>query len=494
MKTSLIYPKEWLSFHPYTQVGVVDHYYTQLANQIYSRLSTSVLASSLRSDNDIRTIACCLTAYFEDIISQTGIWKAFTTECCTLYGKPLPFYKIDQEMYAPDEINVDDVRFLLWHYAQGCNPTQIVNPENPGFLIVAHEVYELLDQVYETAPENPKMQKLFTSTYNNFFDYRNVVEWFTYHCYLNIINRTELEEKQSEIFRKTKKEHLDVMLKTTLIDFCFTSLNGLLALTSVEWLSRIFGKNHPQHAVFDDMKRREYSFLLFLREDKHFLYMEDLCYNDQLRIDKKSVQKIVKLIPNDSLFSCALVRFNNEWWQCGMLIPSRMSDLTEGAIKNLTGRYHKPDKTIDYQTFEKVSKGEQPMYFSSKKQLIEFLTQTMKYTLGTSFHLPSYLKEKSALVATSKKGLQIINQGIECIKDPRNPFYDPTIAKEITISFYGVPNFCPYEALYYLHENKMLPDACYNSLKGEERGRSLFIDNADFFMRYYLGRFPEKDL
>ena len=143
-----IYPKEWLKLHPYQKVDEVDRYYTDVANQIYQVLNTP-LADGMFEEKDARYFSLCLTAWFEDVISQVGIWTTFTAACKKRYGNWLPFYPLD-ENYYPDEINVEDIRFLLWHHIQFSSRDEgrIINPENP--------VIELFANVFITI-EQPKL-------------------------------------------------------------------------------------------------------------------------------------------------------------------------------------------------------------------------------------------------------------------------------------------------------------------------------------------------
>ena len=78
-----------------------------------------------------------MAAYFEDVISGMGIWRAFILTHKELYGKYLPFYTPDDHYYD-DEVNLEDVRFLLWHYTQQY-----------------HAIVKALSSVQTTLPTNP---------------------------------------------------------------------------------------------------------------------------------------------------------------------------------------------------------------------------------------------------------------------------------------------------------------------------------------------------
>ena len=149
-----IYNNTWLECHPYTDANATDRYYVGIANHIYQILVDTEINLD---DNWTKKTAITITAWFEDIISQTGIWQCFTEECERRYGARIPFYPIGED-YFPDEVNQEDIRFLLWHcLQQRYEGEKIINPENPGIEIASSLIYELLSEEYETAPENEWM-------------------------------------------------------------------------------------------------------------------------------------------------------------------------------------------------------------------------------------------------------------------------------------------------------------------------------------------------
>ena len=79
-------------------------------------LEETRLAYSFEKD-EVKQISIRMAAYFEDVISGLNIWRSFITEHKALYGKFLPFYTPDDHYYD-DEVNYEDIRFLLWHYTQ----------------------------------------------------------------------------------------------------------------------------------------------------------------------------------------------------------------------------------------------------------------------------------------------------------------------------------------------------------------------------------------
>ena len=144
MKNIKIYPKDWLQLHPYKQSDPTDSYYTNIANRIYGMLEETRLAYSFEKD-EVKQISIRMAAYFEDVISGLNIWRSFITEHKALYGKFLPFYTPDDHYYD-DEVNYEDIRFLLWHYTQqyhGFHKGTFVSPDNAANGDTAKLIYQM---------------------------------------------------------------------------------------------------------------------------------------------------------------------------------------------------------------------------------------------------------------------------------------------------------------------------------------------------------------
>ena len=111
MKNIKIFSKDWLALHPYVQSTPVDSYYTNIANRIYDILVATELINSFEGD-EAKQISIRMAAYFEDVISQTNIWRTFIHGFKERYGHYLPFFTTSDHYYE-DEANLEDVRFLL---------------------------------------------------------------------------------------------------------------------------------------------------------------------------------------------------------------------------------------------------------------------------------------------------------------------------------------------------------------------------------------------
>lgn len=497
-----IYPKKWLELHPYKQTNSVDQYYVGIANEIHKRLYSSTIADAFEEEENIRYTSLCLAAWFEDVISQTGIWQAFTAECRKRYGTYLPFYPIKGD-YFPDEINLEDIRFLLWHHIQYlCRGISAINPENPGIEQTAQEIYGLLAEEYETAPENERMQEfLYHSAMGeeDFFHYREILDWFHYQCYFNIENVAQCRDEAERLLddEKITPEMAETLIYATRTSLTFKGRRNLLSLTSPEWLALI-GKAHPEHQLWGKVKVRKNSCYLLEKEDDRYLYVKDLCSEDEgeFKITKKSLNlsAIRSREVGKSTLICELIYFGNTWWQCGMLLENKYDQKMAEYVDDLTKQKEKTNEKATFHDFIKASGGKSFVFCQSQEEISDFLLNKMGYGLKEDLDIPRIHTETGAmLMANPHTGLHIQFKLCECIKSPDNPNYNKEEAEKNAIMFIVNPDIIPYQLSCILQDEGMLPDAYLNSLQGKEYGQEFIRKNAHFLTDYFHYRCREKD-
>ena len=80
MNSNKIYIKTWAAFKPYDKQAKTDLYYLKICNEVKQALVKNPKSFSLNiflEPEEIDTLCCFLTSYFEDVISGTTIWNSF---------------------------------------------------------------------------------------------------------------------------------------------------------------------------------------------------------------------------------------------------------------------------------------------------------------------------------------------------------------------------------------------------------------------------------
>lgn len=255
MKISKIYPQEWMEVHPYKQTTSDDLYYTDMANEVYQVCKQTGFTDIGMSDDQVRSISVRMVAYFEDVISGLNIWHSFIQEYKGRFGKYLPFYSTDNDYYD-DEFNMQDIRFLLWHFTQqyfGRQREAFVNPDNPLLQTIAAEIDKIFDAHWEDAPENTMFKTLFSSStrYQTIEDYDNVLFWMHYNSYLMVNSEEEVVSLFSDYAKNTpdQEESYDKYVEFR-YGMAHYGRTPFLAHTTPWWMSRIFPEDHPDYPLF----------------------------------------------------------------------------------------------------------------------------------------------------------------------------------------------------------------------------------------------------
>ena len=436
----VIFTQEWMAMHPYEKPDEVDQYYTELANEIYHALDEACFTHNFKNVEDAKQLALSIAAYFEDILSDTGIWKTFTTECVKRYDCHIPFYEHEAKYinssltgndvpYDADEINFADIKFLLWHHYQQSSYVQEAVPCIFGTLeLAAKMVYDILDKEYETAPENGRLHE-FMCGYDASMEKdmievarRDLLAWFHYGCYFNLGNQKRLQFTLQQM-ANSPQGLSEQMAYGIQMDMTITLRNNLLSLTSYEWLEKI-SQNQPSHAYWED---------------------EDF---------KKLVEEAEKERSIDH----------------------------EQAIK-------------DYNLLKEKGYGDKFIFLEDNKTLKEFLKE-IGYELPANLRLPQKYEKGIIVCGTPYTGITITYMQAHNIASPENPYYNAERAAETSfgiISGNGRP--FPYEIVCKLIDGNMVPDAnIFTSKYVKEEGLAITQANLQFLADYYLIGRRDKDL
>lgn len=440
MKIRRIFNKEWLAFHPYQNADSVDLYYVNLANKIKKTILEVLGGNLYSSEESLDELACMLTAWFEDVISPLGIWQAFTTECEKVYGTKLPFYDLTEEYY-PDEINVQDIKFLLWHHLQILyKDEKIADPFTPYINDLADELYKVFDAEYETAPENERMQQYLTQELEEegrFIGFRNILQWFHTQCYLCLENKKELDKD----IEKMMKEDLDIdpqnlamMLYSVTVMDIFCRPANLLGMTTPEWMSRIFTQEPLKTLARELRFEGQHEYLIESEDDKYIHLIQ--CDEDGRRRFKmlKSSTESHRLpkdtVPGSRCFT-SLVLFDGEYVQNGSMmfgnpksdndaVIAEADELEQHPVSNdtLNSEPHPDDGFIA------ATGGKGYVFFRSKDEAREFFHQNMPGYKedGLNKWVLSVIQRPSICIYDENYGL-VTMPVAEFLKSPDNPYY-----------------------------------------------------------------------
>lgn len=475
----------WRDYHYGNVAFVTDGYYASVARKLFDISIFSEYGREL-GENICEELALALSFYLEDVVSDFGWWEVFTSKHKGLYGKYLPFYAIDEEDYYQDEVNFQDICFMVWMIAQKYRNDTFLNPENPYLMKLASQLYKVLYDEFEKAPINEELCKMFQipELFDDFYIVKHVLGMMTEKAYLlypfeNEL-RFQLEEELRPIFDKANEHQLDYAIQATL---SLTKKIGPLNLYAKDWYALLLKKwgmekESEQIAAIEGIsptvfKVKNYDMFTIQLEDadgrEYPLLRSSLAdsFDDSILRENKSLV-------------ASLAKYKNEWLLNGM---------SSWGDKKLFELYKEHHDSISGDTFVHNmimihNEGHPFLYFKSSQDMNEWFATNIG--VAKEFDFPEKFRDDSffAVFVTESGKMAIIPNAALCIKDRKNPYYNQEYAAKEAFGYLVSSEAFPDEAVRYMIEHAMFPDASINSTYGKERGRELVQDNIDFIVRF----------
>ncbi|MCM1152689.1 MAG: DUF3843 family protein [Muribaculum sp.] len=233
--------------------SLVDKYYLDLTNRLVSLVNEKELLPEWPGVVVGRAILG-IVGYLQDIVTDSGVWRSFVEMNKRLYGRCLPFYSTGED-YIEHELNMEDIRFLLW-YSLSLNyeGKYTSDPMASDILRASKEIFEVLNDVYEDAPEDDCWLRTRSLDLNNPEEARDIYRysnWLFMYCYLmspaysqtllNIMSEPEMQTKDPKV--------IETRIEKSMVE----DPTGPLALYLKEWLYLILEGKLPADASKDDL-------------------------------------------------------------------------------------------------------------------------------------------------------------------------------------------------------------------------------------------------
>lgn len=490
---------DFRAFHP-DMVGFrTDVYYLNIANVLYGLIGKSMLGREMEFELKCES-AMTVALYFEDVVCDLGIWRAFTEIHAQRYGHPLPFYSLDEiDEYYPDEIHMQDIQFLLWNVMQSAYDDRFMNPENPGIEELARMLYVELDKRFEQAPIN-EQYKVFAyemidaNNPNAPFLLRNIWSWLLTANYLVMNEKVDesiqmFEESMSFIGDSEKINY------TAMSNACMKLRFGPLNLTATKWYAAMCKGEESENArrLAQKMNAMDY------REVT--IYKIISCGSDSVKIESPNGEVLevpfsgfaeaeevkVTASKNTTVIS-AFIRWDNEWLPFGM---TSWGENEEGFAekKEEVESNRRTAKFVPAKVKEKF--GEQRLFFlKNEKQIGNWYKELYGKEIpmdNSSDNCGDWPDDEPIAIYLDDMGDFCISPIARAIASNDNPYYDPMEADLLGLCIIMDPDYADYAFTDYLVDNNLLPDAACNSLQGPEHGRELIQSNICFLKEYFRG-------
>lgn len=321
------YIKHWLQLKPQHYSGRTDIHYLNIANDIYSSINDQqkLKLFEIIEEDDLIELCCFITCYYEDVISQTNIWKTFKKLHAEAYDKPLPFYTLN-ENYIDEEINLEDVAFLLWYYLNTVQGEKLINPFNEFIFEIAVQIMDILDEDYEFAPENQMLKKFYdfnsksVADADRFYKTRDYLQKFFFESYLFYPDiKSRLDQEILSFIDEFTDEEPDIIMgyiREVTEEYTFNKVSSLLALTAQEWAKAALGPSHADYEAISSISPKIKGFFQYKSQSETDVSLEHIASGMLFKMTKKSFDPVEDL-HEDNIIYIGLVKYKEEWWFSG---------------------------------------------------------------------------------------------------------------------------------------------------------------------------------
>jgi Protein of unknown function (DUF3843) len=354
-KKDQVFMVDWLKLKPYQNPNLkYDNFYVNLCNTVYEILKgeEGFFDDQEMEREQLKQLACVIVSYYEDFISEIGIWKAFTQHNKTFIDEYIPFYETND--YDPDYINWQDIAYLIWHYATKWYDERVFPADYTVFVDLGKEIFETLDEYIDDSPTTVFYDKLFTiKGESNYFDFKSTLNWFSTEAYtMGIEFGNSIKQQVEDLdYEHKANPHFYAMMYQVKEEFLCRKKSSFGALNAPEWLADVFrcdedkkkeirnlSKRHYKHFVYEGVASKDfYKFRHYVTEREYLIY-------------KGSFQKGTDKIKEGDVVEMYLIEWDKKWWLSGMMISyaQKSSDKKLKEVKNqpIENQWILDDKTL----------------------------------------------------------------------------------------------------------------------------------------------------
>lgn len=476
-----IKPEEIEKTRPEGLMLVTDDYYADVANEIYTKMIDITFGADMPGSS-VRDMSIACSAYLEDVVSGIGVWSSVRNIFLRKLGRKLPFYDCDHEDYFEDDLNKEDIMFIMWQSM--CRPGQ---EEERVFSPLSELIYKgsdiilgMLADRFEEAPVSNRLRDYVRQCVKKAGDYypaRLLSEWLISNHPLVKIPDMDM---RIEEMRDAYEERLD-MEDAEICEYwarCYYSWEkhiGPMGCSSAEYvaeLCRIHG-NEKAAELLDNLECIKIGEFNIIQADRKGIVLQGVD-GQKYNISFKSLSNKENFMDGKSVVT-SLVKFGDKWWTNGVAHIS-METINKEKAKKFN---YVPENTKKYyRNIIEKNGGRQVFYFKNYKQVSEFLG----IQGDTS---PMYGRTENVVLFLSKEEQPRLGKNIaKCFNDPENPYYRKRTAEKEAFSVIMTYNIAD-DVAEYIQQNNLLSNANIYMAQGKEEGHRIVSENLRFLCGFY---------
>ncbi len=346
---------DWLKLKPYPNANLrYDTFYLNLCNEVYELLKSEedFFDEKEMEREQIKQLACVIVSYYEDFISEIGIWNAFTEHNKQTIGEYLPFYSLKD--YDKEYINWQDIAYLIWHYSIKWYDETVHPADYRVFVELGKEIVELFEEYIDESPATELYDKLFTiEPDSNYFEFKSTLNWFSTEAYtMGIEFGNSIKKQLDELsFKHKLNPNFGAMLYQVKEEFLCRKRSSFGALNAPEWMAMICKCSEDKKQEIRKLSERHYKH--FVHEgiaSKDFIKFRHYVTEREYLVYRDSFQANIGKIKESDICEMYLVQWDKKWWLSGAMMSypqsSAKKELRGVKLKQLENQWILDEKAL----------------------------------------------------------------------------------------------------------------------------------------------------
>ena len=232
------------------KVEVTDQFYLWITLRLAKVWDESPWLRDL--DDAVRCdVVLAVTGYYQDIVADAGLWRSFISLHNERYGQLLP-HGVNLDEYVEYELNLDDVRYVIWWTIAGERGVAALDPHDTGLDALARAFHMVLNEEYEQAPVAEQFCIARRVDLDNPADAQSIYDyayWLYWRSFLLRPSSQQVMERAMpdahDIIRRAGESDARPLLQDLNDRLMATMPAGPIPLTVAQWLRLIIDVRMP---------------------------------------------------------------------------------------------------------------------------------------------------------------------------------------------------------------------------------------------------------
>lgn len=477
---------EWKRTHPMGIDCGSDKFYANFANTLQRKLGAMRLPPNV-PEGFVRETAMTIAAYLEDFVTDLGVWRTMRGLYRERFGTWLPFYDCSHADYAEDDVNIEDVQYLVWQALMRCGQAEsrFFSPISQLIMEASEVAYDTLLDHIDDAPGAFRAKEVINIILgkDDYYHVRGLALWLTLDNKLTSVPnaRAALELQTEKVTQnlthvsKSQAYYLHEAIAS------WSKAVGMTGCPTNELLAALVRDYQFENvaAKLDTLKTTPLQTFKVLAQDSQIVTLQDMMYREYT-VERASMGPNLQLNGIKSYYT-QIVKYGNYWMQNGIASlsedepwknePMLVEEVPEEVVKGFRAKVKK-------------GRGRRVFYFKSIEEISKFINLSLPVSTAKLEETPENLL---VLVSDTDDPL-FVNDVCFFFKDKDNPFYAPDPDEDFmsteSLAFIA-DHFIPDDVAEYIQKKRLLPHARIFASQGSRVGKSLVQDN----LRYLCGFF-----